>query len=594
MISAPPRRGALHDLALLLRLHLSSLRRAPAGRSGRAQRLPAWSRYAVLLLVAGLIVANLGSRLVDLVGGAAGRALLSPILTWASSTAMLLLFLFAIPLAVATFTYRSDMRLLLLTPLSPRVIMLEKFILVYCQVALFVWAIGIPLLLGIGSSLNLGWGYGAAAVVMLLLLPAVPVALALLLLSLVVRWLPPRQARTLTTVFGSVLAIAFYVGTQVLGGRGAGQTSNLRALFTQSTGSWWQNLPTTWPGRAVAAAGHGDSGTALTYLGVTAALSIALCALVLALLARLFATGWASYQEVGRRRTSTGDVVPTRAAPSGGARAQPPSMGMMTGARRAAPVGVGVQGRGGVAPTLRQVWRPLWRKEWRTMRRDAQTWARLLYPLVVVGFALYRVLAQSAGTGRGFHAETITLFTTTALALYFPIVFLAPRLINGDGRAVYLLALAPVSPRSIFLVKWACCALPALVFALPVLLIGTVHGYLTLGQMAFSACALCALVAAFAAAALLASITWPRLNWDNPGRQVSLPASLASAFGGLVLVIGTCVLLGLTFAWWPDHTLAACAAGAGIFVLTGALIAVALAVAPSRLLALFTARPHAH
>ena len=261
MIPAPPRRSALHNLALLLRLRLRTLRRAPAGRSGRAQRLPGWSRYLLLLLVAGVIVANLAGR-VDLVGGAAGRVLLSPVLTWASSTAALLLFLFAIPLAVATFTYRSDLRLLLLTPLSPSVIMLEKFVQVYCQISLFLWAIGIPLLLGIGGTL--AWAGATAWRWSRCCSCCRPYRW---------RWRccfwrwwyagyrRDRRARSPPSLAPCWPSPSTWGAS--LSSKGAGQSSDLRTLFTQSAGAWWQNLPTTWPGRAVAAAGQGDPGTAM-------------------------------------------------------------------------------------------------------------------------------------------------------------------------------------------------------------------------------------------------------------------------------------------------------------------------------------------
>jgi biotin transporter BioY len=85
---------------------------------------------------------------------------------------------------------------------------------------------------------------------------------------------------------------------------------------------------------------------------------------------------------------------------------------------------------------------------------------------------------------------------------------------------------------------------------------------------------------------LLISLVWPRLDWDNPRRQTSGTASLVGAACGLILAGATCFLLVLTFIWSDSNAAGAWASGAGIFILSGLVIAVAAALAPRRLNAL--------
>src|SRR5579885_3261696 len=134
--------AALHDLGILLRLRLTLLSRGATrgavGRSGRSGLI----RWGVLGLFMLLIAAGLAGLLSGLAGGPFGRALFGPILVWASSSVTLLLFLYAVPAVLAAFTYRSDLRLLLLAPLSPRLIVGEKFLLLYGGLTLPLLVVG--------------------------------------------------------------------------------------------------------------------------------------------------------------------------------------------------------------------------------------------------------------------------------------------------------------------------------------------------------------------------------------------------------------------------------------------------------------------
>lgn len=563
-------RGAL---VALIRARLHMLLHPAPGRRGATTARPHLGllRYAVIAGVVEFVAFSLASRLVDVVGGATGRLVLAPLLTWVSSAATVMVFLFAIPAVLATYTYNSDLRLLLLTPLSPRLIMIEKFLYVNAQLSALILLVGLPILLGVGFSLSLGPGYAAVAVVALLFMPVAPVAVSQIVLVAVLRWLPPRWARTITVVMGSLMAVAFYIGTQLLANKGSGhQSADLRSLLAQSSHAWWQSLPTTWPGNALAATAQTHAANAAGYLAGEIVLGVVLAGTAVVLTAYLFATGWATYQEVGgRRKTSaagTRSAVPRSAAPLA-------SINVSAGI--AAPTGA----TNGIV--LATIWRPLWRKEWRSLKRDPQLWARMVYPLAIVLFGLYRAFNPS---GASHSASIITFFTTLGLCVYLlGVGFMALRVVNREGRALNILALAPIAPRDVVLVKWAFCALPPLAIVEAVMVAGVVLLKLALLKALLCFVTVAFLVIALNGMLLVLSLIWPRLDWSAPNRQVSGPAQFAGAFGGLALVGGICTLLVLILVSAPSDA-ARVAAGIGaMFALTIAISAAALAAGTYRM-----------
>ncbi len=534
--------------------------KAASGRLGNK----GWIRYLILLAVVVVLAVAVTGRLVDVVGGPAGRALLAPLLTFASSAGSVALFLFAIPAVLASLTYKSDLKLLLLTPVSPRLLLAEKYISIYFQLSALIFLIGIPILLGIGRALDLGPGYSLVTILVLLLLPMVPLSLALLVLVAVLRWMPPRWARTITAVLGTVFGLIGYVGTQLLTNRGGtGQTANLRGLFARAPNAWWQSLPTTWPGQALGAVAQGHAGTAMSYLAGSAVLGIGFAIAAVLLAAHLFSTGWATYQEVGThgRTRGTGDPVATVALPV-----------PLRSPETWIPVG-GTDARSTSRATgslpFHLVWRALLRKDWLGLIRDPQTLARLAYPLVIVAFGFYRTSsngASGAASARG--AGIISFFITMAIYVFLLSTFLAPRLVNREGKSLYLLSLAPVSSRDVLLVKWALGALPVAALAAVFAIVGALLLHLSIWAALLCLAAFSTLAIAMVGAMLTLSLIWPRLDWDNPSRQVSTQATLYGTVGGLVLGMGISALLAVVIGWSSSHPAIALLAGVGIFVIT--------------------------
>ena len=599
--------AAIHDLSILLRLRLTLLTRGAArGRSGRSGR-SGLIRWGVLGLLMLLIAVGLAGLLSGIASGPFGRALVGPILVWASSSVTLLLFLYAVPAVLAACTYRSDLRLLLLTPLSPRLIVGEKFLLLYGGLTLPLLVVGGPVLIGVGSAAGLGLGYDVLAVLVLLLLPVAPLALAMGLTVVVLRWVPPAWGRNVAAFLGAATSIAYYIGWQVYAGRGAARPVQLRSSFAQVPHAWWSNLPSAWPGQALAALAPGQGAAPWSYLAAALVLAAALAVLAVTLAAYLFASGWATYQEVGRRKGRTPAMapavvdrdlpvgappkalaIPVRAVGAGGVEMASVGSVEMAGAIAAAlaPPDVAAPA-GGVS--RRVIWWPLVLKEWRVLRRDPRQWARLLYPMVILVFAFYRNVTQSLGTAA---PGTVSLFSvgwvfgTLAFLSYILCSSLALPIVNREARALYLLALAPLSARDVVAAKWTACVLPVVIlvevvvaaaaFVLPLAPWEAVVGGLAMGGLGV----------ALSGAALLASLVWPRLNWDNPSRQSSTTAGLVVSLAGLLLAAVTCALLILTFLWAPGQPLAALASGIGLCLLLGTVIAVVALAAPRRLNAL--------
>lgn len=608
----------VHDLSVLLRLRLTLWRRpgqsgqsgqtAQSGRGRASSPNRRWIVRGVLLLIFGFAAFSLANLVSGLAAGPEGRAILGTLLVWASSSVFLVVFFAAIPVVLALFTYNSDLKLLLLTPLSPRVLMGEKILSACLGFAPFLLLLGGPILYAIGRAAALGPGYDLLAVLLLILLPVVPVSLAALITVGALRWIPPARARTVATLMGTFLGLSAYIASRLLTGQQNGAAA--RRFLTAAPPAWLGTLPPTWPGHALAAVAEGQAGAALSYLAATLVLCILVAALAIALSARLFATGWATYQEVGRRKRPAGQAVSsaTRTATDGSAR--------ILSAPIAAPGMGGAPAFSAVMPPLpaladvsapavphksapamlhisaplhaarRPRWWPLLGKEWRSLRRDPQVWARLLYSLVVVGFGLSRFIG---GARPGASSATALYDGTLTIFIYLVLISLAAPIVNREGRAFLLLRLSPLSARDILLAKWCFCAVPVLVLVEVLLCVMSVALRLSPGPALLSGVALGGLAVALSGGLITINLIWPRLDWDNPRRQVSGTASLVASIGGLALggaVYGLLLLASIV----PMLAVVALA----IVLLAGVeavVIALVILFAPSLLQALIDGEP---
>jgi hypothetical protein len=198
--------------------------------------------------------------------------------------------------------------------------------------------------------------------------------------------------------------------------------------------------------------------------------------------------------------------------------------------------------------------------------------------LVVVAFGLYRALSQH--TTKGPRSDEITFYITLAFAAFFLNVFVASRLVNREGHSLYLLALAPPAPQAILLVKAAFCALPNLAIVEAVLVGGGTALHLAFWQVLVSACVFAMLIFAEAGGLILIGLIWPKLDWDNPSRQVSTQANLYGTLGALLLTAGVLVLLLFTVTTTGPFPPAVYTVA--IFAITTPILGAALIYAPRR------------
>ena len=606
------------DIAILLRLRLRLLRRAgmrggPARNRGGSFIVGGLVVGALLLQFGVLIVGGLTAVLSRGLGTAQGRAALTSALAGLSSSLSLFLFLLAMPAVLALLTYSSDLKLLLLTPLRPWTALGEKLATVYGALTGPVLVLGLPLLIAIGHAAGAGALYYPLALLVLLLLPVPSVSLAMLLVVAVLRRVPPARARAVSAILGALLSGGIYVGAQLLASPSAYErAAGPPRLLTGAARGPWGLLPVAWPGRAIGLFIAGDGGTAAILLAAAVVLAVVLAVLAVALPARLFATGWATYQEVGRRPRKTSPAVPTadrgasvvalgRIGALSSSAGSPHTLAPSGTAALPTLLGTASLLSGGAGSTeraaarrgaLRPAWWPLVGKEWRTLRRDPQVWARLLYSFVVIGFLLWQNLSRASfaapDAGGSISLGVLGFFGLLCFLLWLPLTTLALPAINREGRSLFLLALAPVSAREILLAKWVFSVAPSLIVAEVLLLAGALWLRLSPPQVLLGACALAGIAVAAAGALLLVSLVWPRLDWDNPRKQVSTQASLLGGLGGFALMAVSGGLLVLTLFLSARHPLLALAAGAALFALTGLVSVLVLLIAPARLEALLT------
>jgi ABC-2 type transport system permease protein len=526
--------STLQSLWILTRLRWRLLLRAGLTRYTRSALSAAPLRLialgALVLWITLTLVGPLTAAMSIAYRGPNGPAQFTSTAVVGISAVTLLVFFYAVLSLVNALTGSGDLRLLLLTPISPRLIVGFKIVAVslgFSPILLF----GVPGLLAAGEALHFGLSYVAAVFALVIIVPMAPVGLAALVVLAVLRWIPPARARSVATTLGVVLGGGLFIAIQLLFGPGRGYTGTAPSVTLPE----W--LPSTWPGRGLVALGTGDAGSATFYLGATILLAAALFLIAVELAAELLTTGGAGYAEVARRR-----------------RVRMPSLAVELPARR-------------------NPWLAVLHKDWLTFRRDPQRLATLIYPLLIVAFYLYRLL----GLHTVFATQESVSPVYLAGALYGVLVFsaviligpVAATIVNREGRSLYLLALAPLSARALFLAKWAFVLAPVLVIVEGILTAGSINLQIDAGQSLLAGLVLALLIAALSGTALTINMLWPRFESASARRQGSGTANLVSFIADLGIGGITCALLIAGIAIWPSYPLIAAALVLAALVLTG-------------------------
>lgn len=422
---------------------------------------------------------------------------------------------------LASLYLSGDLDMLLVAPVPMRAVFVVKFFGgLLPQYALLFALLG-PVLLGYGQGMGYGPGYHLCAVLALALLPLMPAGLGALLVMAVVRVLPAHRAREIVSVLGGLIAVAFYVLSQLIDTwiPEVATPDTLAALLRAEL----PVLPSTWAGRALIAVGEGRLAPALFYGGLFATLSIAVFAACLVLAERLYYTGWSNLAIQGGR--------PRRPRRGG----QP----------------VSAHWPRVVAPLPPEA-RAILAKDMRLFFRDLSNLQALIFPIAFALLWFYQLLAsrpdrEAASDAPawltemgGFGAIAIVFFICLSLSSA-----LAGTGVSREGRTFWILKIAPISPLSILLGKLILAYLPfptagsfflvvfALVQGVELLTLARQWALLLLAGLGCAAFGI-GLGAAF-----------PRLNWENPKQQRTWQSGcLGTLFYPLYLAIVVGLVVG--------------------------------------------------
>jgi hypothetical protein len=506
--------GAVPALA---RLQLLKLARSGLRGGKPTVSLRAMWRPLLLLAIGGVVAANLYGLAVSwLSTHALARTvvivLFRPTLTAVGSAVTILIVFYALSSLTGAFTERSDLRLLLVAPLRPWIVVGEKLLITSLGFS-GVLLIALPACFAVGTTTGVPAAYYVAVVVAILVLPVAPVSLGALLLTAILRWVPAARVQAAAAVLSGIVSISLYVGLQSLGRTGAANLPLLPA---------W--LPSTWPARFIADVGIGDGATAARDGLLTLGLAVGLYTAAAAAASWVLATGSAGYAEVRRKRASS----------------QPLPKGVRTGA------------------LLRDVrHRPQWwtvmAKDMLVLRRTPATLVALAYPLVIFGFTGFRLVRGSRGAlgrtvGSGPHTG-IVIFLVMLLAVLLASSVI-PGTVNREGKALALLALAPISAADVIRAKWIGAGLIPLAVVEAALVGLSIFLGLSPGRILLMAVIVLMLVATLTGITLAANFAWPKLDATNPRRQASVGATFAGLISDTVIGVFTGIMLVLALLVW--------------------------------------------
>ncbi len=456
--------------------------------------------------------------------------------------AALLLLIFTSFSSVLSALYLSgDIDMLVVAPVPMRAVFVVKFFSGLLVPYALLWLLLGPALAGYGRGMHFGAAFFVLLAVVLALFPLLPAGIGALLVMAVVRVIPARRARDIVGALGGLFGAGWYIVNQFarqLTARFANvQTLNsLRALDSPL-------LPSAWGGRALIAAGQGAWPAVLLYGGLLAGLSIAVFGGCLLLAERLYYAGWSNMASQGgrvrrraRRERVLAEAEETRRQPGGG-----------------------LAGR--LLNTLPRESRAILAKDLRIFPRDLRNVQQLIFPLAMAGFWIFRLVTggELSGAGRrsGFD-RFIGSIGAAAITFFICMIFSSALVgsgLNREGKAFWILRLAPISARRVLLAKLVLAYLPfPIVGTLFVALFAIVqHSTLLMFVRSLALVLIAGLGTSSIGLGLGAA--FPRLDWENPQRQSSTRAALLGIIlYPIYLAVALIAALGLPlFARFVPH-----------------------------------------
>jgi ABC-2 type transport system permease protein len=422
----------------------------------------------------------------------------------------------------------GDMDFLLSAPVPIRAVFLSKMLQAILPNFGLVCLFALPVLYGLGLSSGYSFFFFPLVLLVMAALALAAAGLASLFVMLVVRVFPARRVAEVLGFIGAIFSFICSQSGQLArwGEAGPQQAQQALQMVTRLNTPW---SPLAWAGRGLVSLGKSDwlPGAGLTIL------TLLVCGLVfgIALVSaeRLYYNGWASMQNVPRKRKSN-------------------------------------QRSNGSAASLRiipsfQLWKPsalraMLQKDFMVLRRDMRNMSQLVMPLIL-GIIYFIMLLRSGNeisVGQGDAPPLVielihnaSTYASVGLALFVGWMLLGRLAGMGfaqEGKAYWLIKTAPVSSTRQIVAKFLVAILPTLGLCVTFLLLTwLIHrtGFVTL-LFALPAVALC--IAGNTGIYLSFGIAGANMNWDDPRH---MQRGVAGCLGGLVSVIYLPISLLLFF-----------------------------------------------
>jgi hypothetical protein len=519
-------------------------------RGARPQKAIGWAIVLVVVSFVDLAVFRAAPRSISLAVAPAGQsgmlAQLGVTLISVFNISFAMLFLASFPVALGTYTYRSDMAILLPMPVPSAAIFAEKLLGAVLRQHLLVVPLLVPYLLGMGLGLHLPASYYATSLLIVLVMPVIPTCLGALTSFLFLTLFPPAQAKAFVTVGGAVLGSLFYLSQEILwSSRGHVNLSGASTALGAMNSGWAAALPPSWPAQALSAVLAGDPRLATLFLGAMLGLNVLCFAGAVAAASHAFSSGWADYQEAARVRA-------TRRATDGALILR-------------------------VLDRLFPGTRGLLAKEWLTFTRDPQQWAALIMPLGVSAYFSYMLIFRLHDDRTPAGISFLLVFSGLHFLISSLVAPLSLTIINREGRSFYLLRAAPITALTILREKFLALFLPLVVLGEALVVYIAASERLSARDALLAAAGIALVTASLISWSMVLSLLFPRLDWTNIVQMTTWQAWLLSFVGGAAIgvVEGLFIALGpLAETWLPRLSMAATVLGVGVAALvTAALLA---------------------
>lgn len=419
----------------------------------------------------------------------------------------------------------GDMDFLLTTPVPIRAVFIAKVVQTVAPVFGLVCLFGLPVLVGLGLSGGYNPLYYPLLLLAMVALALAAAGISSLLVMLVVRVMPPRRAAEIVAFLGAVIAISVSQAGNLMNAIGGDEASasgqQVSGLLLAASTPW---LPLNWVGRGLIELGEGRWLPGLPLVVLTIGLAFAVFWIAIQTAERLYYSGWAGMQVV-ERKARTARTPRTPAATDS------------------------------AAPRLaRLLPRPVWGLVWRdvlTLRRDLRNLSQLVTPLilgVVYTLLLFRGGRSSPGDDLGDLAEplhTLLAYSSVGMSLFVGwmlLARLAGTAFSREGRAYWVVKVAPVRTTHLLAAKYLVAYVPALALAVAFTVVIAIVRQMDAPAFAYSLVASALCLAGMVGILLAFGVLGANFTWDDP-RKMS--GGAMGCLGQIVAMLYVPVAFGL-------------------------------------------------